>query len=471
MGVVYEATQLSLNRAVALRLVPREHFASLDELDRFDERVRRAAGVHHPNLAAIFEASEWEGGRLVASRLIRGATLEELIEAGKTPPASALQPMGEALSALHAAGIAHGAVTARNILIASDGVSFLADLGLRGNATPAGDRRDLDRLASLLRERTDRRRGRAALAGAGALGLIVAAAVIAGVAGDDGATGVVEPPPPTEGTVALGSDLAATRLQPVGCSEPISPNQPACTLVPEAVAGNGDEIPADGVIRAWGVRGASGTLRLQIIRARRGGYSLVGFSQAHRATSDDPVVFRADLEVEAGDRLGLALMPGSAVGSASAGSAGRVLRFSGVMSPDPRPPSATFAGALALRVDLEEDATREAVAALVGAAARRAPAGRRIEEAVARFTTGQRALVEIVETAGDIAVDVLKGERRVARIPVPDAEPAGELIEVESACASTGGRGFCVRWQNPDAELPLEHAYLVSRDGRVRMLG
>ena len=48
-GAVYEATQLSLGRRVALRLIEPDRFGSRERLDRFDREQRLAASLHHPS--------------------------------------------------------------------------------------------------------------------------------------------------------------------------------------------------------------------------------------------------------------------------------------------------------------------------------------------------------------------------------------------------------------------------------------
>ena len=89
MGVVYEATQLSLNRTVALKLLA----PNLGEDDAFRERFRREgliqAGIEHPNIVTVYEAGESDHGLFMAMRLVRGPNLKDLIvsrelDAGRT---------------------------------------------------------------------------------------------------------------------------------------------------------------------------------------------------------------------------------------------------------------------------------------------------------------------------------------------------------------------------------------------------
>src|SRR3954463_3956896 len=79
MGTVYEATQLSLGRTVALKLLD----TSLSDDDEFRERFRREgrlqAALDHAHIITVFDTGETDDGLFLAMRLIRGATLKELI--------------------------------------------------------------------------------------------------------------------------------------------------------------------------------------------------------------------------------------------------------------------------------------------------------------------------------------------------------------------------------------------------------
>ena len=89
MGVVYRATQLSLNRTVALKILA----AELSDDGAFRERFRREgllqAIIDHPHIVTVYEAGETEHGLFLAMRLVRGPTLKDMILAGEARSASA----------------------------------------------------------------------------------------------------------------------------------------------------------------------------------------------------------------------------------------------------------------------------------------------------------------------------------------------------------------------------------------------
>ena len=79
MGTVYRATQLSLNRTVALKILA----AELSQDTAFRERFRREglvqAAIDHEHIVTVYEAGDSEHGLFLAMRLIRGPTLKDMI--------------------------------------------------------------------------------------------------------------------------------------------------------------------------------------------------------------------------------------------------------------------------------------------------------------------------------------------------------------------------------------------------------
>ena len=147
MGVVYEATQLSLERTVALKLIS----AELGSDPAFRERFRREgmiqAGVDHPHIVPVYEAGESEHGLFIAMRLIRGRNLKDLIGGGELTPARTvhlLSQVAEALDTAHEVGLIHRDIKPYNILVDDRrDHAYLADFGVtkarsRPNLTKTG---------------------------------------------------------------------------------------------------------------------------------------------------------------------------------------------------------------------------------------------------------------------------------------------------------------------------------------------
>jgi DNA-binding beta-propeller fold protein YncE/predicted Ser/Thr protein kinase len=133
MGVVYRATQLALERPVALKVIAGELADDEKFRRRFLSESRLAARLEHPAVVPVYDAREDEGELIVAMRLIEGGDLRKLIDReGPLQPERAVHLLGqvaEALDAAHAAGIVHRDVKPHNILVEGER-AYLSDFGL-----------------------------------------------------------------------------------------------------------------------------------------------------------------------------------------------------------------------------------------------------------------------------------------------------------------------------------------------------
>ena len=133
MGVVYRATQLALERPVALKVIARQLADDEKFRRRFLSESRLAARLEHPAVVPVYDAREDDGELIVAMRLIEGGDLRRLIDRdGPLEPERAIHLLGqiaEALDAAHAAGIVHRDVKPHNILIEGER-AYLSDFGL-----------------------------------------------------------------------------------------------------------------------------------------------------------------------------------------------------------------------------------------------------------------------------------------------------------------------------------------------------
>jgi hypothetical protein len=135
MGVVYEATQLSLERKVALKLIS----GTLGDDFSFRERFRREgliqAAIDHPNIVTVYEAGQSEHGLFLAMRLIRGPSLRDLILGRELEPERALRfldQIADALDTAHEAGLIHRDIKPSNVLVSTGARdhAYLADFGV-----------------------------------------------------------------------------------------------------------------------------------------------------------------------------------------------------------------------------------------------------------------------------------------------------------------------------------------------------
>lgn len=475
IGAVYEAVEESLGRTVALRLIDRDHFTDAAQLARFDEQQRLAASVHHPHIVPTFGAGEWEGGRFIAMRFIRGPSLAELQNQDAPPPVHSLRPIADALGAAHAVGLVHGRVNAASILLDAEGTPFLANLGLGREGDPQADLAALAELEHrLLREaRTRAGLGRRLAAGLAALGLGAGLLLLVSGNDDEGGPSGLPPPEPVAGTVALGSELDAGPAATIGCDADPGPNTPACTLAQTELGGRSVTVTRPGAIRGWAVRGATGDLRLEIVREFDDRSFVPAFSQLERVTAPGPKAFAASVRILPGDRIGVMLAPGAVIGVRPDAEGSAMLRWEGRLptAASRAQPATPLSGELLLRVDIDLGARPNLPRQLRGARAVAAPAGRRLRELNVALSPGRSAVVALVELPRGIALDLFRRGRRIRRINVPDADPQGELLSLAGGCGGAGGRGFCLRWSNAREDPPVDHEYRVGRGGRIRVIG
>jgi hypothetical protein len=140
MGVVYEATQLSLDRTVALKVLAPHLGADPAFRERFRREAMLQAALDHPHIVTVHEAGESDDGLFIATRLVRGRNLKQLIEGGLAPARALaiLDQVASALDVAHAAGLVHRDVKPQNVLVDDNDYAYLADFGLIKDARDPG---------------------------------------------------------------------------------------------------------------------------------------------------------------------------------------------------------------------------------------------------------------------------------------------------------------------------------------------
>ncbi len=142
MAVVFRATDLRLDRQVALKVLAPEFAADEAFRARFMRESRAAAAVDDPHIIPVFEAGEAQGVLFIAMRLVRGGDVGSLVrQQGPLPPArvaAIISPVASSLDAAHEAGLVHRDVKPANLLLDArpgrpDHV-YLSDFGLTKNA-------------------------------------------------------------------------------------------------------------------------------------------------------------------------------------------------------------------------------------------------------------------------------------------------------------------------------------------------
>ncbi len=133
MGEVFLAEDSRLNRKVALKVLPETFAADKDRLRRFEQEARAASALNHPNILTVYEFGFETDIHFLATELIEGETLREIMSSGELSLSETLniaEQTAFALSAAHAAGIVHRDLKPENIMIRHDGIVKVLDFGL-----------------------------------------------------------------------------------------------------------------------------------------------------------------------------------------------------------------------------------------------------------------------------------------------------------------------------------------------------
>ena len=143
MGEVYLAKDRTLERSVALKVLPSELVTNADRLRRFVQEAKSASSLNHPNIVTIYEIGEEtvrsaagsESGpvQFISMELVTGKTLGAKIHEEKTDLRTLLGVLAQAAEGVakaHAAGIVHRDLKPGNIMVTDDGFAKVLDFGL-----------------------------------------------------------------------------------------------------------------------------------------------------------------------------------------------------------------------------------------------------------------------------------------------------------------------------------------------------
>lgn len=139
MAIVYKAKQLSLDRVVAIKILPRRFSENTDYVQRFYKEGKAAAKLNHNNIVTAYDVGEAGGYHYFVMEYVEGKTLYEDLSRGKIfseqEAINIITQVARALAHAHARGLIHRDVKPKNIMINTAGIVKLADLGLARDAS------------------------------------------------------------------------------------------------------------------------------------------------------------------------------------------------------------------------------------------------------------------------------------------------------------------------------------------------
>jgi serine/threonine protein kinase len=133
MGEVYSATQSSLGRQVAIKILASASALDPERLRRFEQEARAASALNHPNIISIYDVGRDGATSYIAMELVDGKTLRALLDPGPLGIKKTLQiatQIADGLAKAHAAGIVHRDLKPENIMVTRDGFVKILDFGL-----------------------------------------------------------------------------------------------------------------------------------------------------------------------------------------------------------------------------------------------------------------------------------------------------------------------------------------------------
>ncbi len=133
MGVVYKAQDITLDRPVALKFLPKHLTSDSIEKERFIHEAKAASALNHTNITTIYEIAEFEGQMFMAMEYVEGVTLRQIVEKETLSIKKVLDigiQLCEGLAMAHGKGIVHRDIKSDNVMLTPRGQVKMMDFGL-----------------------------------------------------------------------------------------------------------------------------------------------------------------------------------------------------------------------------------------------------------------------------------------------------------------------------------------------------
>src|SRR5829696_8177682 len=132
MADVWLAEDDHLQRQVALKVLHARFAQDREFVERFRREAESAAGLHHPNIVAVFDRGETDGTYYIAMQYLEGRSLKELIDVGLTAEQSVylIRQVLEGARFAHRHGVVHRDLKPHNVIVDDEGKAVVTDFGI-----------------------------------------------------------------------------------------------------------------------------------------------------------------------------------------------------------------------------------------------------------------------------------------------------------------------------------------------------
>ena len=133
MATVYRAHQVSMNRIVAIKVLPRQFVNDDTYMQRFNREVQIAARLEHRGIVPVHDYGELDGQPYIVMRFMAGGSVDDMLRMGALPLPDILRIIDQIAPALdfaHSRGVLHRDLKPSNILLDGAGGAYLTDFGI-----------------------------------------------------------------------------------------------------------------------------------------------------------------------------------------------------------------------------------------------------------------------------------------------------------------------------------------------------
>jgi serine/threonine protein kinase len=133
MATVYLALQTSMNRLVAIKLLPHDMMKDESYLQRFEREVSIVSTLEHRNIVPVYDHGNYNGQPYIIMRYMNAGSVDDLIRQGPLKPEKYLDIISQVAPALdyaHGKQVLHRDLKPSNILLDDDGGAYITDFGI-----------------------------------------------------------------------------------------------------------------------------------------------------------------------------------------------------------------------------------------------------------------------------------------------------------------------------------------------------